>query len=173
MPTKIPTEIMHIEWIGPFSVAQVQSLTKDEDYGVYQVYGGHAIYGSDTLLYIGQANMQTFAVRIRQHKSWLDFNQDAEHLRFYMGRIAGEITPPDKVWNEQIDFAERLLVYACRPAYNSQQHLTAKLDTKLQKVHILNWGQFRDLLPEVSGARWTSKYDDMPKYHVFGSEAEQ
>lgn len=35
-------------------------------------------------------------------------------------------------------------------------------------VHVLNWGHHRDLLPEVSGARWTNKYDDMPNYEVYG-----
>jgi hypothetical protein len=75
--------------------------------------------------------------------------------------------PLDDLWNAQIDRAERLLIYACSPAFNSQKEL-GKLDTELQDVHVLNWGCIRDLLPEVSGARWTSKYDLMPNYHIFG-----
>ena len=161
----IPTQLIHIEWDGPFSLTEVSRFTSEKDYGIYQIYGGHVTYGSEVLLYIGKAGAQHFGVRIPQEKWWPD-NHDAARLRVYVGRLAGEITPRDKVWGKQIDLAERLLIYACVPAYNAQKNL-GKLDADLQNVHVLNWGKFCDLLPEVSGLRWTSKLDQMKNYHVF------
>ena len=74
--------VIHVQWDGPFSLEQVSELNnEDHDYGVYQVYGSHPIYGSDVLLYIGKASQQTFATRLRQ-EPWL-YNQDA--------RAAGKI----------------------------------------------------------------------------------
>ncbi|MGF7014621.1 hypothetical protein HNR27_001981 [Ornithinibacillus bavariensis] len=47
-----------------------------------------------------------------------------------------------------------------KPAYNTQNLITIP-DERLQNIHILNWGYYRDLLPEVSGLRWTSTLDNM------------
>lgn len=168
MPKELPTEIIHIDWEGPMTVEEAISLADDQDYGLYTIYGAHSIYGRSVLLYIGQANGRTFDKRIREHRWWLDFNQDAKQVHLYVGRLGGEVTPSNNSWAERIDQAERLLIYACRPAYNTQQELGA-LEPRLQNVHILNWGSYCDLPPEVSGARWSSKYDDTPNYHVFGS----
>jgi hypothetical protein len=41
--------IIHIEWEGPYSLNQLDTL-KD----LYQIYGHHSVYGSNVLLYIGQ-----------------------------------------------------------------------------------------------------------------------
>jgi hypothetical protein len=76
------------------------------------------------------------------------------------------VTPEDAVWGRQIDLAERLLIYAHAPAFNAQRNL-GKLDGDLQNIHIFNWSKHADLLPEVSGARWTSKFGPMPAYHEF------
>ena len=161
----VPTQQIHIEWQGPISWDDLARFTSEKDYGVYQICGGHVVYGSDVLLYIGKAERQYFGSRIPQEKWWPD-NHDAARIRVYLGRLAGEITPIDDIWGRQIDLAERLLIYACVPAYNAQKHL-GKLDADLQNTHVFNWGQFCDLLPEVSGARWTSKLDSMRDYHVF------
>ena len=44
------------------------------------------------------------------------------------------------------------------------------LEPDLRFVHVLNWGKHRDLLPEVSGARWTTRFDDPPNYHAFSED---
>jgi hypothetical protein len=62
--------------------------------------------------------------------------------------------------------AERLLIFAHLPAHNSQVKIE-RLDADLQNVHILNWGYHRALLPEVSGARWTRKYDLVSGYKEY------
>ncbi len=164
----IPTEIIHIEWSGPLTLQQVTGCHEERDYGVYQIYGGHVVYGSDVLLYIGKAGSQHFGTRIPQETHWVD-NHDADRIRVYLGRIAGEITPSDEIRGRQIDLAERLLIYSHHPAYNAQKNLGA-LSGDLQNVHVFNWGHHASLLPEVSGARWAGKFGEMPDYHEFSSD---
>lgn len=54
--------IIHIEWDGPFKLDQLSELNNtDIDFGIYQIYGSHPIYGADVLLYIGKADRQTFS----------------------------------------------------------------------------------------------------------------
>ena len=152
---KTSSEIIYIEWDGPYTFAEIGRFTGTTDHGVYQIYGAHPVYGSNVLLYIGKASGQYFGVRIPQEKQWLD-NHDAMRLSVYLGRLAGAGTPSDEIWGRQIDYAERLLIFAHSPASNTQKGIY-NLDDDLQSVHVLNVGYHRDLLPEVSGARWTSK----------------
>lgn len=61
-------EEIHMVWEGPYSYEEITNTLRDEycDFGVYQIYGAHPIYGSDVLLYIGKADQQTFGVRLSQ-----------------------------------------------------------------------------------------------------------
>jgi hypothetical protein len=157
--------LIHIEWAGPYSLDQLAILkNEDSDYGVYQIYGGHPIYGSHVLLYIGKADQQTFGVRIGQ-EGW-HANRDAANVQIYIGRLAGGQTPSEAQWSRDIDLAEKILIFAHGPAANARS-LSSIPDALLQHVHVLNWGQHRDLMPEVSGARYTSKYDIVPGYHAY------
>jgi len=158
-------QIINIDWDGPYSMKDLKQLSDSEvDFGVYQIYGCHPIYDSDKLLYIGQANKQTFGVRIKQER-W-PFNPDPESIKIYIGRIAGETTPDLKVWEEEINLAEKLLIYTHAPAYNSQNILRLRNEKDLFGIHVLNWGHHRDLLPEVSGYRWTSQLDEL-EYDIY------
>ncbi len=159
---------IHIEWDGPCRLDEVSRLTGPTDYGVYQIYGGHPVYGNSSLLYIGLAAAQQFGVRIQQEKQWLD-NRDAGRVEVYVGRISGSKTPTDEIWGQDIKLAERLLIFAHSPPHNTQKSLAA-LEPDLRYVRILNWGRHRDLLPEVSGARWTSRFDSIPNYHQFNEK---
>jgi len=61
----MPTKIIHIQWEGPYSYQEIKDLkNENNDYGIYQIYGGHPIYGSGALLYIGKAQLQTFGIRL-------------------------------------------------------------------------------------------------------------
>lgn len=160
--------IIHIEWSGPRKLDTVKLLTGPADYGVYQIYGGHPVYGSSALLYIGLAAAQQFGVRVPQEQQWLN-NRDADRVEVYVGRLSGSDTPDDAAWDRQIRLAERLLIYAHSPPHNTQKSLAA-LERDLRFVRVLNWGRHRDLLPEVSGARWTSRFDVIPNYHQFSDE---
>ncbi|MGE3841072.1 MAG: hypothetical protein AB7I50_05740 [Vicinamibacterales bacterium] len=158
--------VIHLEWDGPVSLDGAKALHGPTDYGIYQIYGGHPVYGAATLLYIGIAAAQCFGVRIPQEVWWAD-NRDAGRLEIYIGRLAGEIVPDDNEWDRQLRLAERLLIHSHSPPVNSQKSL-ATLERELQNVHVFNWARHRDLMPEVSGGRWTNRYD-LPNYHVFST----
>ena len=152
--------VIHRDWSGPHSLNDIASFSGPKDFGIYQVYGAHHVYGSDVLLYIGRVERQTFAGRFSQH-GWCPANHDAGRLQVYVGRLFGGPTPEDSVWCRHIRLAERLLIHAHKPAENTQKEL-AELDRDLWHVHVLNWSRYRDLMPEVSGARWSSRFDELP-----------
>ena len=143
-----------IWWEGPFSLEDIKNKTKindsDTDYGIYQIYGTHPVYGSDVLLYIGKAVKQTLADRINQEKHWW-YNQNSSKVEIYAGRLIGK-TPTENEWDLMIGEAEQLLIYAHRPAHNSSNINSVK-EENLSKLHILNWGDHKNLLPEISSNR--------------------
>lgn len=157
--TTTNTHLIQIEWEGPYHLTNLASLTNENfDYGLYQIYGKHPIYGSDVLLYIGKADYQTLGKRISQ-EGWFDTN-DSNNVKIYVGRLYGPFIPTEEQWSKEIDLAERLLIYSHKPAYNSRS-ISSLPDSELQDIHILNWGQHRDVLPEISGLRWTNKLDSI------------
>lgn len=160
--------IVHVQWEGPFSLDAVKNLKGPADYGVYQIYGGGPLYGGSALLYIGRASNQYFATRILQELQWLE-NRDAARVEVYVGRLSDSVTPDNDTWELRIKQTERLLIRAHSPPHNTQKNLGA-LEPDLQFVHVLNWGQHRDLFAEVSGARWTTRFDDVPNYHAYNEE---
>lgn len=158
------THLIQIDWDGPYKLSELHSLENEEiDYGIYQIYGKHQIYGSDVLLYIGKADQQTVGRRISQ-EGW-EYVNDTNNIKVYIGRLHGPQIPTNDEWSREIDLAESLLIYVHKPAYNSKS-IASVPDFDLQNIHILNWGNHRDILPEVSGLRWTSKLDDIV-YEVY------
>lgn len=148
---------VHINWYGPYSLNEVHNLNDtSKDYGIYQVYGSHPIYGSNVLLYVGKAVQQTFNTRIAQH-NW-EWNKDGGNIQVYIGRLRkGTIKSVDE-WDEQIGIAESIILYACSPARNSQS--IKNIRNGFKNIHVFNWGQYRDLLPEISGSRWSPSLDE-------------
>ena len=152
-------EIINIEWEGPLTFEEACEKNGPSDYGVYQYYGDHPVYGRDVLLYIGKAQDNRFGERLRQYK----FQEWKVKIQIYLGRIIikeGEGWPSPTEWGRMIDQAETLLIRACSPAHNSQK-LTIpnnmdNAERNLLKLHILNWNYYGSLLPEVSGYRFTS-----------------
>ena len=160
------SHIIHIDWEGPFLFDDLSDLkNEDIDYGVYQIYGGHPVYGSNVLIYIGKAVNQTFGVRIAQ-EGW-EYNSDRENVEIYVGRLSGVETPETKVWDLQISLAEELLIYAHKPAYNAQSIKSAR-KKDLDSVRVFNWVAHRDLMPEVSGMRWKPK-KELNDYKYYGT----
>jgi hypothetical protein len=150
---------IHISWDGPYSFEEIKQLNnKKGDFGVYQIYGNHPIYGSKVLLYIGKVSYhQTFANRLSLEKKNWEEDENFESLEIYVGKLYGSQTPEYKEWSKQIDMAEKLLICSHSPAYNFSRKGPLK-DPDLQDVFIYNWDEFKSLLPEVSGARWTNKF---------------
>lgn len=147
--------LIQIDWDGPYKLTELPSLMNEEtDYGIYQIYGNHPVYGKDVLLYIGKADLQTFGKRIFQ-EDWLNTN-DSSNTKIYIGRLHGQQNPSLDLWSLEIDLAERLLIFVHKPAYNARS-ISSLPDSALQNIHILNWGHHRNLLPELSGLRYTSK----------------
>ena len=75
-----PTRI-HLLWKGPHTFGDVLEMDGGTDFGIYQVYGPHPAGGTESLLYIGQANDQTFAARFRNrdHRWWNPDSDDGVH----------------------------------------------------------------------------------------------
>ena len=159
-----PTRI-HLLWKGPHTYGDVLRMDGGMDFGVYQVYGPHPSGGTDSLLYIGQANDQTFGERFansdRQEWSHDDaWGDNTALLRFFTGRIHPTCEQDrdaidDEFWGKCIDMAEKLLICAHAPHWNAQGIRGIKEeDTDVyDNCHILNWGTRASLLPEVSGVR--------------------
>ena len=138
---------------------------ENKDYGVYQIQGGHPVYGSGVLLYIGKAVDQTFGKRISQ-EGW-GYNSDSENVEIYIGRLSGEHTPKNAQWDTEISLAENLLIYSHKPAFNSQSIKSVR-DKRLENVHVFNWMAHRDLIAEVSGMRWKPR-KELNDYEYYGT----
>ena len=159
--------IIRISWDGPYTLNNLSEIDDEvADYGVYQIYGAHPIYGNDVLLYIGKADLQTFKTRIGQ-EGWV-YNCDSKNVKIYVGRLSGDKTPTANQWSREITLAEKLLIYSHAPARNTQ-YLNSIPISDILNVHVLNFGNHRSLLPEVSGGRYTDKFCDSPTYDVYGN----
>ena len=159
--------IINLHWRGPHSYNDVLKMDEDHDYGLYQIYNTHPVYGNDTLVYIGRANAG-FGYRFgQQDRIWMNddnapWENNGERIRIHTGRIHvqdNEDPPSDKMWKNWINLAERLLIFAHLPAWNGQL-VTGRPKggvgrINYRNVHVLNWGQYGLLLPEISGARHT------------------
>lgn len=158
---------IHVQWEGPLSMQDVKQLfNKSKDRGLYQVYGHHPVYGSGALLYVGQTK-ESFAERIVS-ENWLGGSmEDPTHVEVYVGRLKGEIVPPKDEWDKQIDLAEKLLIHAHGPAYNSRNIMSCESDREICSTRVFNWGSRRALNPEVSGTSWTSASSKFTNYRVY------
>ena len=136
-----------IEWEGPFTLDYViDELTGKDDYGLYQIYADHIVYGANSMVYIGKAEGLTFSQRLSQHRSgWLS---EEEGISIRVGRIAsGDYAddPPDwSDWKQVLRDAEALTIYWHSPAYNSSNIETYNG----QRLKVVNLGEHGDLCAE-------------------------
>ena len=172
-PTTPDIKYIHIQWQGPLSLADVLNLTNEQkDYGVYQIYMAHPLYGRSALTYVGRSARRSFGIRFKDHRSWIEANADGNKAEIYVGRLFDEMPPTsDKAWEELIIAAERLLIYAHAPASNSSG-LNVEFDESYYNVHILNWGNYGQLQPEVSGARWSKRFWDKANFRTYKTPIE-
>lgn len=144
---------IHIKWEGPFTLNEALNLRSASDYGLYQYYGAHLVYGVDTLLYLGMAQKQTFGARISQHNwhVWTSTN-----IEIYVGRVCALAQLSESEWEHHISLAERIILQSHGPSFN-----TCNLNTighKEGDVRVMNWGKRKLLLPEVSISRWEGEF---------------
>jgi hypothetical protein len=166
-------QIIYIEWDGPYFFEECHELNDEScDYGLYQVYGVHPLYGSEVLLYIGKTDDRIFALHLADEQEYWESEVDFHPLTIYVGRLAGAATPDGEQWGREMDQAARLLIYSHVPVFNGRE-LGASPDEDLKDIHVINWGSQMDLAPEVSGARWLYKFSQLPSYNVYGSHGER
>ena len=169
MVKKVELELITLEWEGPLTLDEVKFKNGTTDYGVYQIYGTHNILGPNSLLYIGQANKQTFGTRISQHNNWLTW--EPSELKIYVGRCGG-VNPEVslELWEQQIDKAEKMLIYYCTPPYNSSS-IIGYGDIKY--TMLLNYGK-KNMLPlEVSTIYEESEYVNHYKWEVYQYDSKE
>lgn len=140
---------IRIRWEGPLSVQEALGLGDQEnDYGLYQIYGRHIIFGPGALLYLGRAREQTFGARFRQHvKEWLS---QEEGVSVRVGRIPPEDyadEPPEwPDWSKLLTDAEALEIFLHSPPYNSSNIS----EYRGQPLHVFNEGERGSLILEFS-----------------------
>ena len=163
--TLIPIEI---SWDGPYRVSEcVDSLASDSDRGLYQIIGRHDVYSSgpqDALLYIGSTH-RTFSRRMTEHRD-KRMVQEKEHY-VYVGRLCGTEQPAEEDLVKIIDIAEKLLIFAHQPAWNTKEKSEFTVDGDYL---VLNWGQRGRgwVLPEVSSLYWKAP-EEVPGWKIFGN----
>ena len=110
---------VRIEWEGPFSLDYViDELNRKDDYGLYQIYGTHIIFGldseTDNLLNIGMTGPgSTFSWRFDGKKQeWIWYNlEHGGEISIYIARLPF-------MSQEEIELVEALEIYWHSPPYN-------------------------------------------------------
>lgn len=166
---------IEIWWNGPYTIEEVQEFNADHaDFGIYQIYGTHNISGPNTLLYIGKADKQTFAKRIRQHDNWTQWEKNP--VQVYLGKLGSDKPLPkyntkawDKyceIWSDEIDCAERLLIFHCKPPYNTQ---FLQSYGNVHDTIVLNFDKRHRLPMEVSTFLYESSFWEIG-WNVYGQD---
>lgn len=144
---------IHIIWEGPFSLEESLNKNCESDYGLYQFYGDHIVYGQNVLLYLGKTESQTFGRRISQH-NWNVWTSSPAQI--YLGKIVSESPLDGEEWNKQICLAERIILQSHTPTFNSSN--LNSIGHKDGDARVLNWGMRKHILPEISISRWEGDY---------------
>lgn len=144
------SKIINVLWKGPFSIDDViKNKSENDDFGLYQIYGTHPIYGRNVLLYIGKTQ-DSFSKRFKSHNNlWIKYEYDI--VQIYLGEIKNH--DKDFLINEDLTEAENLLLYYCAPAYNSYS-ITDYRNTK--EIVLRNFGKICSIPPELSSSMYNS-----------------
>lgn len=156
-------KVINIVWESiPFTEEAIAELNKNIDKGLYQIYGRHNAYGKNVLLYIGKT-YATFSQRLKKRFEFLESSSIPECIR--IGRITKSTYDHEELgwdeleWDNMIALSETLLIIAHTPAFNKVNNSgLMKHEDPNSNIHILNWGDFGDLLPEVSTIRNSYMY---------------
>ncbi len=148
-------ELLRIKWYGPYSAKDIDSPEKDfNERGLYQIYAHHPVFGAGALVYIGKAEKQTFACRLKQHLE--GFLSGENDISFRLGRLYRDEKLENaydygEEWSQLLSEAEKLSVFWNTPPYNSHyiQGYNVSMDLRIQ-----NWGNRGSILMEYSRPYW-------------------
>ena len=146
-------------------------LMKPEDWGIYQIYGVHPIYGAESLLYIGtsrEGNNHTdnplapIGERIHARVGNAEWgNSYYADCRVYIGRfvqLESEVRKQiDRAGlREVIPLVEALMIYYHQPACNGENVYTLSASTKIKRrnLRVMNFGNYRQLQTELSSQHY-------------------
>lgn len=136
---------INVIWSGPYPIDIVKQKTS---IGLYQIYGTHPIYGRNVLLYIGKTE-RSYAERFISHETdWIRYEYD--DVSVYLGEVKA-----DGDIKKSILDAEKLLIYYCAPAYNSNE-LTDYRKNGTEDIILMNFGRIASLPTEVSSLWYDS-----------------
>jgi len=154
--------VINIEWyLFEFNQDVIKTLSKETDFGIYQIYGEHPAYGKDALLYIGQAGR--FSDRLSKRFEFME--SCANPLTIRIGRFVNS----EQKDNENLDIkdknlllnvAEQILIKTHAPAFNQVHNKGLFNSEGIDGKHyiILNWHNYGVLLPEVSTLRFSYRF---------------
>ena len=151
-------KLIHIDWVGPHLLGNLTDLM-NRKLTMESIKYMESIPFTEVMYCLYRQSRFSNNRKKNLSRELVEYER-RQYAMIYAGRLAGEQTPSEGDWSVEIDLAEKLLIYVHKPAYNSK-NLSNLPDSDLQDVHILNWGSYRDLLPELSGLRWTSKVNRM------------
>jgi hypothetical protein len=143
-----------IHWEGPFTLEETRRMKgKKSGYVLYQLSGQHHLYGANVLLYIGQTS-KGIKTRLGQHDEWIADEYDEMRVRLgSIGKFSSwdsfgkTKTPFPNPCTKIVEKMERLLIFACQPAYN----LANKNDARdAEEIRIFNTGRSGPIFPEIS-----------------------
>lgn len=162
-----------VEWSGPYSYDEIIHNTKKKNYdvtpdnfGLYQIYGAHPLYGNGVLIYIGKT-IKPFSKRLKGRGIILH-NIDSENIQIYLGRVFNDNTAKNDNVHGDILRAESLLIHYHRPAHNSSNINT--LQYANEDIRVINIGCYRDLHIEISTKAFTK---DLEIYSMIDSIAKE
>ncbi|MEZ9339516.1 hypothetical protein AB4176_16705 [Vibrio splendidus] len=161
--------IIDAYWEGPYSSNALEELKGVQGHCLYQVYGSHPVYGTDSLLYIGLSDRTTIFERLNEH-SWIQ-NQ-ADQCKIFIASC-GNFTGWE-AWSKdnrerydhyegesiKLSAIESLLIYAHQPSYNSASLKSTSFAEK--PFRLFNSGRRALLLPEVSTQFYSDSKQALP-----------
>jgi hypothetical protein len=157
-------QIIHLLWREhQWSDDIYKKFNSSEDYGIYQIYGDHPVYGENLLLYIGKAQDQTYSMRLTQHFNggFITESHIPKFTRLHLSYFCKTDGVNNDNWGEYIGLVEKILINAHFPAYNSQE-IKGVMDKEQFKKELLimNWEERGKLLPELSSLRYSYHFWD-------------
>jgi len=121
--------------------------------GVYQVYGDSPIYGTNTLLYIGQADNLSKRIKGGHLKNLESFITKQPNIYF---RYA-------KVKHNLLNIVESILIAMHKPSFNSSYIINVHHDATLEAYYMQNHGDRGMLHLEVTNFYFFREYIDRAK----------